>query len=175
MEQASTRTGEQRVAACAPPADFFPLLANFPEMQDQLPMPGKEHEYALLLYKAIYGLREAPRLWYLEVRRALGSLGFVVSKFDETMMYLRKSNNTYGGTTGQLCCCLTAHVDDLGATGEATTLSWLQGELESRYGALTVQENQFLHVGYEYTQQDLSLIHIRRCRRPIKSRSRRSP
>ena len=76
----------------------------------------------------------------------------MVSKFDETMMYLRKSNNTYGGATGQLSCCLTVHVDDLGATGEAATLSWLQGELESRYGALTVQENQFLHVGYEYTQ-----------------------
>ena len=137
MAEVSTRTGEQRLGACIPPKDFFPLLANFKEMQDCIPAPGKESEYALLLYKAVYGLGDAPRLWYLEVRRALEEIGFHVSKFDETMMYLRESNGFFGGPTGRLTCCVTVHVDDLGVTGEPANLNWLKGELESRYSELT--------------------------------------
>ena len=38
-----------------PPSDFFALLSDFKEAADQLPPPGKEHEYALLLHKAVCG------------------------------------------------------------------------------------------------------------------------
>ena len=79
---------------------------------------------------------------------ALAPLYEIVRTF-QTMLHLRcDSNGTYGGTQGRPTCCIAVHVDDL--PGEEESLAWLQYELESRYGELTVQKDKFLHVGYEY-------------------------
>ena len=42
------------------------------------------------LKKAIYGLNGAARVWYLKVKKELGKMGAIESKYDEAIIYLKK-------------------------------------------------------------------------------------
>lgn len=46
------------------------------------------------LYKALYGLRQAPRAWYSELRAKLRELGFAVSAADPSLFVLQSADGT---------------------------------------------------------------------------------
>ena len=46
------------------------------------------------LYKALYGLRQAPRAWYSELRNKLRQLGFTISDADPSLFVLQSAEGT---------------------------------------------------------------------------------
>ncbi|KAK0593680.1 hypothetical protein LWI29_016926 [Acer saccharum] len=62
------------------------------------------------LQKAIYGLRQAPRAWYNELRSFLLATGFVNSQCDTSLFILRRSGHTL---------YLLVYVDDIIITGSS--------------------------------------------------------
>ncbi|KFX96087.1 hypothetical protein V490_03518 [Pseudogymnoascus sp. VKM F-3557] len=63
--------------------------------------PGK----VLQLKKGLYGLKQASRLWYQELRKFYEKIGFMASQYDESVFY---KNENDGTTT-----IYTTYVDDL--------------------------------------------------------------
>ena len=51
-----------------------------------------------------YGLCDAPRIWYLSVKKVLKKSGAIKSTFDDSLFYWHKDDKLQG-----LICC---HVDD---------------------------------------------------------------
>ncbi|KAK0605807.1 hypothetical protein LWI29_030936 [Acer saccharum] len=76
--------------------------------------PGFTHStlpnHVCKLRKAIYGLRQAPRAWYNELRTFLLSTGFVNSKSDTSLFTLHQSGHTL---------YLLVYVDDIIVTGSS--------------------------------------------------------
>ena len=56
------------------------------------------------LCTSVYGLCDAPRVWYLRVKEELLRIGVKKSKFDDALFFL----NLNGQLQGIICC----HVDD---------------------------------------------------------------
>ena len=56
------------------------------------------------LQTTVYGLCDAPRVWYLSVKEVLKKSGAIKSKFDDSLFYWHKDDKLQG-----LICC---HVDD---------------------------------------------------------------
>ncbi|KAK0572541.1 hypothetical protein LWI29_033229 [Acer saccharum] len=67
------------------------------------------------LRKAIYGLRQAPRAWYNELRTFLLATGFINSQCDTSLFILRRSGHTL---------YLLVYVDDIIVTGSANSQVW---------------------------------------------------
>ncbi|KAK0591398.1 hypothetical protein LWI29_001105 [Acer saccharum] len=78
--------------------------------------PGFAHpsmpNHVCKLRKAIYGLRQAPRAWYNELRSFLLAAGFVNSRSDASLFFCHKSEHTL---------YLLVYVDDIIVTGSSVT------------------------------------------------------
>ena len=72
--EAVTEHGGHRQGAAKPPVNVWALLREL-GVQGTAPI-GKENLYAWLLLKALYGLNDARKLWFAELKRCLESLGF---------------------------------------------------------------------------------------------------
>ena len=68
-------------------------------------------QHVCKLQKAIYGLRQAPRAWYTELRNFLLSIGFIISKFDNSLFIHHQKEFTM---------FLLVHVDDIIITGTSS-------------------------------------------------------
>lgn len=69
----------------------------------------KDHpDYICRLRKAIYGLKQAPKAWYMELKTFLLSLGFKNSLADASMFVLQQGTNLV---------YLLVYVDDILITG----------------------------------------------------------
>lgn len=64
---------------------------------------GKEH-LVYKLFKALYGLRQAPRAWYAKLNQSLGSLGFERCPYE---------NSVYTKGNGSDCLIIAVYVDDI--------------------------------------------------------------
>ena len=79
----------------------------------------------LKLKKSIYGLKQAGRAWYLRLKTALVSVGFVQSKANECI-YIK--NDTDGIKV------ISVYVDDLGLfTSSKRGMAWIKGELNGSF------------------------------------------
>jgi hypothetical protein len=85
---------------------------------------GKEN-WVYKLNKAVYGLRESPRLWNDELDAYLKSLGFVPSVAD-ACIYSREKNGSR--------MLLYVHVDDIAIAGRGDQIKVLKGLLDSKFG-----------------------------------------
>ena len=68
------------------------------------PPPEANCKGLWLLHKSVYGLGDAPRKFYLKIRKELLSMGMEQSKADPALFF--KRNN------GKTCGVVVAHVDD---------------------------------------------------------------
>ena len=75
------------------------------ELPRDLLAPNARAKGLCKVLKGIYGLREAPRLWWKRLQAAMLSLGFQESKLDATMFILRQGRHIH--------CIAGCHVDDL--------------------------------------------------------------
>ena len=140
FEQLARLTGELlRKVAFVPPKGFESYIAELPGMQG---FNVEKHE--LLMCRAIYGLKDAPRAWRITLHATLTELKGHSLKTDNAVYYWHSN--------GVLSLLLSAHVDDLKVTGTPVMIDWLLEELTSRFGTLKVQWNQFEHCGLIYEQ-----------------------
>lgn len=106
------------------------LYAQLPEKHDiwmRLPKIDGISEAdgsVVKLIKSIYGLREAPKLWYKTLASCLSSLGFKRLTSSECVFILRKRNKRV---------LLLAYVDDLGMFGDQGLIEWVKVELQKRF------------------------------------------
>lgn len=92
------------------------------------------------LKKALYGLRDAPKLWYEKLRSVLISIGFSCSPNDNGL-FVRKTNQ---GTHYVL-----VHVDDILSTGPPQSMNELRKGLVSAFKEVKQQRNpeEFNYLG----------------------------
>ena len=69
------------------------------------PPPEAETDCLWLLNKCVYGLVDAPRQWYIKLKKELLKLGVSVSLYDDGLFYCKKGDELIG--------LLTCHVDDI--------------------------------------------------------------
>lgn len=100
------------------------------------------HEYCFELCKAAYGLKDAPLLWNLRAVLVLvDELGFKRSCHD-SCLFIKIHE-------GALVLLMSLHVDDTLVTGPVPWMTWLHTELETRFGALKKECNDFKHFGVD--------------------------
>jgi hypothetical protein len=97
------------------------------------------------LRKAAYGLKDAARVWYLNLKRHVESLGGKRSLVDNTLFYWKKGDKLVG--------IMCSHVDDLFYGGTEEFVSEVIGELKKRLKVGTEEIGEFKYVGVEVLQR----------------------
>ena len=107
--------------------------------------------FVCCLKKALYGLRQAPRAWYQELRNYLLTLGFVNSVAD-TSLFIKWD--------GQLVLYVLVYVDDMLITGNnKSAISQLITSLDSLFSLKDLGETKYF-LGVEMTRSS-SGLHLR--------------
>lgn len=107
--------------------------------------------FVCCLKKALYGLRQAPRAWYQELRNYLLTLGFVNSVAG-TSLFIKWD--------GQLVLYVLVYVDDMLITGNnKSAISQLITSLDSRFSLKDLGETKYFP-GVEMTRSS-SGLHLR--------------
>jgi histone deacetylase 1/2 len=75
--------------------------------------------------RSLYGLKQSPRQWNVELHKALLNLGLTNSAYDPTLYFKIQS--------GQLIGALTTHVDDLAIVGEPSFVDSLISSVGKRF------------------------------------------
>ncbi|KAI7946361.1 hypothetical protein MJO29_010888 [Puccinia striiformis f. sp. tritici] len=89
--------------------------------------------------RSLYGLKQSPRQWNIELHKALLNLGLSNSKYDPTL-YFKLNNNKLVGA-------LTTHVDDLAVVGEPSFVTSIISSLGKRFKIGADEElNHFLSI-----------------------------
>lgn len=83
---------------------------------------SKEACWVGKLKKALYGTRDAPQAWQLELSKTLVKMGFIMSKLHAGLYYHAERDLP-----------LVDHVDDMLSSGLEENLVWLREELTKRY------------------------------------------
>eukprot|EP00435_Cladocopium_sp_Y103_P002504 s5108_g1.t1 len=102
------------------------------------------------LLKGAYGLINAPLLWYVELKTALISLGFVISPLDPCLFVLPKAQNT-AGEPSHIHGILGIHVDDGVGGGDATFTEAIRN-LEKRFPFGSQRTGTFTFTGVQIQQ-----------------------
>lgn len=98
------------------------------------------------LIKSLYGLREAPNVWYASLKNILSTLGFERLTCSERLFVLKRKAETV---------ILLAYVDDLALFGEKKLIAWVKQRLMERlqitdlgvgkqFLGVTIVENEFM-------------------------------
>ena len=96
----------------------------------------------LLMVKAVYGLKDAPRAWRKKLHLLLSTFD-LVSLYADPQLYTRHEKN-------QLQMILSAHVDDLKGGAPKKLALKLLSHLEAQIGTCKQQWENFMHVGIEH-------------------------
>ena len=106
----------------------------------------------LILHKPGFGLKDAPRLWLLALRRVLSQIGVLPTEMDNQLFVKH--------TGGKLQLVLTVHVDDLKLTGEPDMVRQALQTLEGKFDSLKVENGSFVHLGLRHTTLDDGTVEI---------------
>ena len=109
--------------------------------------PPLEAETDLLwkLNKCLYGLADAPRMWFTELCDTLEKLGMQVSIYDESFLFWRKD--------GKLSGMIGVHVDDLLNGGNELFKKLVLQPLKEKFTLSMEVEGNFLYTGLEIKQK----------------------
>ena len=92
--------------------------------------------------KSAYGLGDAPLRWFQRVCAVLkDECKMHQNSYDPCQLSLFKN--------GKLVCALTVHVDDLLVIGDDHHMLYVRQQLQKVFGELSVEENEFVHLGCE--------------------------
>ena len=119
-------------------------------------LPGYEdfnpETEVLFLRKPGFGLKDAPRLWLLALKRVLLKLGARPTNVDPQLYTI------HGGDRLQLL--LSIHVDDIKITGEPEMMDKLVKGLEEHFDALKLEKGNFLHLGLQHETLDDGSVRV---------------
>ena len=94
-----------------------------------------------LLRRCLYGLNDAARQFYLNLKQNLIALGLKNSSLDPSLFYMHRN--------GKLCGVLVTHIDDFLHCGDEEFDRLIK---KLRFIAGSQEENQFKYVGYQLKQ-----------------------
>ena len=140
FQELAEATGEEQRQVCFDiPMMFRFIMQRFPDFchMDWI-------TETLLMVKAIYGLKDAPRAWRKKLHVFLMALNSNCCKVDSALYFWKDA--------GKLVLFLSAHVDDLKLGGEDKWVDWLIEHLEQVFGKLKVKRNNFEHCGLLHEQ-----------------------
>jgi hypothetical protein len=107
------------------------------------------------LAKALYGLIESAKLWYLEISSTLLADGFTQNKYDLCVF-----NKNVGGKASQITICL--HVDDMLLTShDLPMIMHLHSILEAKYGTMALKLGpilSFLGMTFDFSKSGKVVI-----------------
>ena len=109
-------------------------------------LPGLEdfssQNECLFLLKPGFGLKDAPRLWNLALKKVLTRIGLVATKADPQLYIKHRA--------GRLILIISVHVDDLKITGEESEISAAIRSLETDFDAMKLEYDNFEHLGLKH-------------------------
>ena len=108
--------------------------------------PGK----LWLLKKAVYGLSDASRVWYLRVTEELTKLGARVSTYDKAVFFWVKDS--------QLAGVILVHVDDFLWAGSEKFKTLIMDPFKKNFKISTESDDCFKYVGLEIKQSKDGLL-----------------
>ena len=94
-----------------------------------------------LLRRCLYGLNDAARQFYLNLKQNLIALGLKNSSLDPSLFYMHRD--------GKLCGVLVTHIDDFLHCGDEEFDRLIK---KLRFIAGSQEENQFKYIGYQLRQ-----------------------
>ena len=123
------------------------FLQGEPIVREVYMRPPKEANTDKLwkLMKTVYGLRDAPRQWYLRVKAIICELGCTVSTIDNSLFMLHQSLDLVG--------IISVFVDDILYGGTSEFLHNVIENLKNRLVVGTEQSIAFKYVGIHFEQK----------------------
>ena len=145
---------KRQPCAFTPPPGIFKLLAELNPAWKE----AAEHPELWLfeLYKSVYGLKDAPLMWFIAINHFLLEYGMVNCKHDQCLYKLTKD--------GELVLLFSLHVDDTLGTGTKFELNRIHAALEKRFGKVKREVNRFRHFGTDIFRCP-DTLHITVCQR----------
>ena len=104
------------------PSKYRPLFAHQPKGG----IPGLPHDAVIEVVGNVYGQNDAPYAWFSTFNTEAIAAGWVQSKFDSCLYYLRDSENRLKGVLG-------VHVDDTACGGEGPLFEEAISKLKRRF------------------------------------------
>ena len=98
------------------------------------------------LKKTIYGLNDASRKWYLQIKGSLEKYGAKMSIYDEALFFYRQGN--------ELCGLVCLHVDDFFHCGTNKFNRCLIDKVKEEFEISKEAERSFSYVGLEVDQKN---------------------
>ena len=107
----------------------------------------------LVMLKPGFGLKDAPRLWLLALRRVLNSIGARPTCIDPQLYCIHDAE-------GRLALLMSIHVDDIKICGQPKLMQLVIQKLEESFDALKLEKNNFIHLGLQHVTNDDGSISI---------------
>ena len=117
-----------RVVYAVPPDDVKEILGL-----------DSKKDYVFKLNKSVYGLKDAPREFYMTVVDQLGKL-MKISKLDRSMFYCQDSSGQTHGIIG-------IHVDDLILCGSPRFMDWIMNTVNRVFKCGKIERGKFTYCG----------------------------
>ena len=127
----------ERNVCFVPPAGSEQYFQELPGMQAYNPLTE-----VLRMVKAIYGLKDAPRAWKLQLERVLRLAGGQPLHTDRNLWCWFVDST--------LAMLLSTHVDDLKGSGQTDVVTKVKHILTREFGALKESYGNFTHCGIEH-------------------------
>ena len=134
------RSGEDKVLRDVQmliPPGSEELLRTLPGFEDY-----NSQTECLKMKKPGFGLKDAPRLWGLALKKVLSKIGLVATQVD-AQLFLKHQE-------GKLVLLVSVHVDDLKLTGLPKEISHAIKALESAFDAMKIERDNFDHLGLRH-------------------------
>ena len=114
--------------------------------------PPKEYDdgYLWKLNKTMYGLKDAPREWYLKVIEVMNELKAQKSTIDDAVFYWKNGDGDLIG----VCSC---HVDDFTIAADDDKLAEVQNGIKRKLKVSSESEGLFKYIGIEICQNRLGI------------------
>ena len=100
----------------------------------------------LVMLKPGFGLKDAPRLWLMALKRVLAKIGVIATQVDSQLFCMHQKGN--------LVLMMTIHVDDIKMCGDPDLMKSVVSQLESNFDSVKLEKNNFVHLGLEHALQE---------------------
>ena len=107
----------------------------------------------LVMLKPGFGLKDAPRLWLLALRRVLNAIGARPTCIDPQLFCVHDAE-------GRLVLLVSIHVDDIKICGQPKLMQLVIQKLEESFDSLKLEKNNFIHLGLQHVTNDDGSISI---------------
>jgi hypothetical protein len=144
FEQVAAMDGEvkRRVQFTMPPGSI-PVLRQLEGYEDFNPLVE-----VLLLLRCGFGLKDAPRLWQIMLKKVLERTGGK-PLISDPQLYVYHDKN------GELQLIMSSHVDDLKGGGEDAKREQVLSMIESEFGKMKRQYDKFECIGIMHEQDPM--------------------